>query len=775
MHDTLPARNDAVEQATAEDAVDRCIATLWPKPANGLAYVHQTLSGGEYVSTGLFPRSVLGPRGTGRTVANCTRVTTLMWDADLATLYTALLLSRGRPVPPRRAQLKEQLYRLPAEHLRILRRVLFDQLAPVWADVMGFQPTAVIDSGWGLHIHLAVDPLLGLRIDDLSKLHGDLTRRMNEAASSVASALRPALQIGELFDRLSVGAQLARMPGTVNQKCAWQRRNVTLVEFSPASELDAEAWDRLRLDVGQQDDLFSGFGGEGAAVQVASADAPAPAAEASELDFSLQMCGGRSWEDIAYSLPPGERLKVVCPFGGPSPGSGFFHREQDGRARYYSNILHRTFWDTIVRKRAVGGHRPRLRMRTVKKKQVPVNQVSNLLTLLRGDPTFDLWWCDWSHKLMDGAHQVDDEWALGVRRLMEDTYEWYWAGASNLMVSAATTVAKERRRNPVVEYLEGLSWDGTVRLPRWPERVLAQGKDDELASEYGLRWAIGLVARALEPGCKNDVMMLLLGKQGIGKSRMWAAWMDGIVPEQSSIELFSDTPVDLGRDAKDAYIVYRTCWVHEDAELMAHHSAGPAARKAFLSSRQDTFREPYQRYAITTKRHTVSVGTSNNPTPLTDPSGSRRYYVLDCKSVRLHWLRTHRDQLLAEAVYRYKLGERWWLDDDQTALQIERNRQYVRTSAWQAVLSEAHAFCLEKHPNAALSLPAIMQSLRAHPQRDFSAVSAALMSAGWLRVRQRSVSRYRVTSEAPDPRHIGPDTRAVFDEVDRLYGLWIAQ
>ena len=653
MIDTHPARNEAVEQALTEDAVDRCIAALWPTPEGGLAYVHQTLSGGEYVSTGLFPRKVLGPRGQGRTVANCARVTTLLWDADLATLYTALLMARGRPVPTRRAQLKEAMYRLPADHLRILRRVLVDQLAPVWSDVMGMQPTAVLDSGWGLHIHLAVDPLLGMRVEDLGKLHNDLTRRMNEAASSIASQLRPSLQVGELFDRLSVGAQLARMPGTQNLKCQWERRSVALLEFSPDSVLDAEAWDRLRVDVGQQDDLFAGFGSD--ALHVASPDAPAPAGESVELDFSLQMCGGRTWDDLAYSLPPGgDKLRVICPFGGTSPGSGFFAREADGRARYYSNILKRTFWDTVNRKKAVGGHRPRLVMRTVKKKQVPVNNVSNLLTLLRGDPTYDLWWCSWSHKLMDGPNLVDDEWALGVRRLMEDTYDWFWAGASSLILSAATTVAKERQRNLVAEYLEGLSWDGTVRLPLWPARVLAQDKEDALAAEYGLRWAIGLVARALDPGVKNDVMMLLIGKQGIGKSRMWAAWMDGIVPDDSTIELFSDTPIDLG-SGKDAYIVYRTCWLHEDAELMAHRSAGPAARKAFLSSRQDTFREPYQRFATTIKRHTVSVGTTNNPTPLTDPTGSRRYAVLETRSVRLHWLRTHRDQLLAEAVYRYRL------------------------------------------------------------------------------------------------------------------------
>jgi len=773
MFDTNPARQSATEAASAEDAIDRCVATLWPPATDGLTYVRQTLSGGDYVSTGLFPRAVLGPRGAGRTVANCARVTTLMWDADLVTLYTALLLARGRPVPTRRAQVKESLYRLPADHLRILRRVLVDQLAPVWSDVMGMQPTAVLDSGWGLHIHLAVDPLLGMRTDDLGTLHADLTRRMNEQASHIAESLRPSLQVGELFDRLSVGAQLAREPGSVNGKCNWERRNVALLELSLDSVLDDAAWDRLRVDVGQQDDLFSGFG-ERDTLHIASPDAPEAAGEASELDFSLQMCGGRTWADVAYSVPVGEKVRVICPFGGTSPGSGFFARELDGRARYRSNILKRTFWDIIIRKKAVGGHRPRLHMRTVKDRQIPVNSVSNLMTLLRGDPSYDLWWCGWSHKVMDGDAPVDDEWWLSVRQCMEDDYEWFWSGATAVISTAAVSVAKERQRNVVVEHLNGLRWDGTNRLSEWTHKVLRQDKDDVMAAEYGLRWAIGLVARALEPGCKNDVMMLLLGKQGIGKSRMWAAWMDGIVPEDSNIELFNDTPIDLTQ-GKDAFITYKTSWIHEDAELIAHGSAGSSQRKAFLSSRQDTYREPYQRYAVTVKRKTVSVGTSNNPTPLSDPSGSRRYYVLEVERVNLRYLKAFRDQLLAEAVHRYRLGEPWWLDDDKTLLQLDRNRQYVRSSAWQSVLQAAYGHARQHHHHAVLGLPAIMQALRAHPQRDFSAVAASLMSAGWMRTKMHGASRYRVTADKPDPRQHGEDTRAMLAYIENAYAQWCGQ
>lgn len=773
MLDITSARNAAVDCATQEDAADRCIALLWPTADNGQTYVHQTLTGGDYISTGLFPRQVIGPRGHGRTIENVSRVTSLLWDADLATLYVALLQARNRPVPARRAQVKEALYRLPAEHLRVLRRVLVDQLVPVWSDIMGMPPTAVLDSGWGVHIHLAVDPLLGLRVQDLASMHIDLTRRMNEAASAVARTVRPSLGVAQLFDRLVVGAQLARMPGTSNTKCSWQHRTVSLLELSPDSVLDSDVWDRLRESVGQQDDLFAGFGDK-QTLQVVDSNAPAEAnVTSTEVDFELQMCGGRTWSDIAYSMEPGDAyIRVVCPFGGTTPGSGFFARESDGRARYFSNILQRTFWDTVIRKRAVGGHRPRLVSDSLKGKQKVRNSVANLMSLLRGDQTYDLWWCDWSSQVMDGDSPLTDEWWLEVRQHMEEHYDWRWAVTANVILGCAMRVAKERRRNAVTEYLRALRWDGTARLHQWTSKVLGQSKDDALAAEYGLRWAIGLVARALDPGCKNDVMMLLVGKQGIGKSRMWAQWTDGVVRADSPVELFCDSPIDLA-SGKDAYITYRTCWIHEDAELMAHYSAGPNARKSFLSSKQDTFREPYARYATTVPRKTVSVGTTNSPTPLSDASGSRRYYVLECKRINLQWLATHRDQLLAEATHLFDLGQPWWLEGEWAEAQVERNEAFQRESAWSLVLRQARRNALQSYPNASPSLASVIAHLGAHPQRDISAVSKALVLAGWLRVRGGSGIIYRPSEARRDMRVVGEQTRACLDELRTSYRKWL--
>ncbi|NDH75559.1 MAG: hypothetical protein EBY52_02160, partial [Actinobacteria bacterium] len=50
-------------------------------------------------------------------------------------------------------------------------------------------------------------------------------------------------------------------------------------------------------------------------------------ARRTEVDFrSQRLPDGRTWQAVVEGLGPGEKLKIVCPFGGSTIGSGFFAR-----------------------------------------------------------------------------------------------------------------------------------------------------------------------------------------------------------------------------------------------------------------------------------------------------------------------------------------------------------------------------------------------------------------------------------------------------------------
>lgn len=751
---------------------------LWPRPSrDDLMYVAQTLSGGDYQSTGLFQRNSIGPRGAGRTVEACVRVTSLMWDADLVTLYEALLVSRRRPVPGKRAALKAQMYRLPIDHLTVLRNILVEQLVPLWSDVMGMQPTVVLDSGWGVHLHLAVEHEVGERVADLQVLYADLTRRINERVATRARELRPSLTVPCLFDRLTVGAQLARLPGTTNVKCEWTPRQVEVLELHPESALSGDELVRLEQGFGASVSLFEGMATSGpprvapSGVPPTSGAAratspvggeggrrlhiPVPAREGRpvEVDFSEKWADGRTWADIAYALAPGERVKVKCPFGGNSIGSGFFARETDGRTRYYSHVLQQTFWDTVLRHQPAGSRVVRLVMKPVRRRgdmPKPVNSLQNLQLMMANDPDVNLWWDEFVGTAMDGDAELDEQWWLRVRLMMESKYNWLWSVPREVMMSTAIGIAKMQPEHRPRRWLERLAsqWDGKKRLPVWMHKTFGVNKTDKLMTEYSLRWPIALVARMLEPGCKQDGMLILQGAQGLGKSTALEVWAT-----QDDVQegMFVDTRIRL--DDKDALLTLANAWILEDAELLAHQGAGAEARKSFLSSRVDTYRRPYARRVTASKRHCVVTGSTNSTAFLSDVTGSRRYWVVRCKKVDLNWLRTYRDQLLGEAVNRYRDGEQWWLTKAASQLQAETNRMYLYATSYTAA-AEALADIVKPH---AVFTTEMFARVVGAQIRDHRQIRRGLEAAGWKPVRTskyRGWGRVESTEESWDERRI---------------------
>ena len=205
------------------------------------------------------------------------------------------------------------------------------------------------------------------------------------------------------------------------------------------------------------------------------------------------------------------------------------------------------------------------------------------------------------------------------------------------VVAAIRIVADRNAFHPVREYLEGLSWDGVPRVDRWLEDYVSvrptSGEHAGLVRSVARKWLVSCVARAMQPGCKVDTMLILEGRQGIGKSR---AELDALLRRETSTV------------------------------------------KAFVSRSIDRFRVPYGRVPEDVPRSVVFAGTVNHGSYLSDTTGNRRYWVVRCEgTLDVDGLRATRDALWAEATLLYKAGEPWHLGAGEDALMDDETEARV--------------------------------------------------------------------------------------------------
>ena len=214
----------------------------------------------------------------------------------------------------------------------------------------------------------------------------------------------------------------------------------------------------------------------------------------------------------------------------------------------------------------------------------------------------------------------------------------------------------ENSYDPLVGYLNALEWDRTPRIDDALNYLLGVEKTEYNLAVFRL-FLQGAVRRAYEPGCKFDNMIVLIGKQGDGKSTLFKFLACN---EDWYTDNFNF------RDTKNkATIEYMTGkWILEmgEMEVMKKDTVTSNELKAFISSQADDYRVPYEKRPQRRPRQCIFCGTSNDKNFLKDRTGNRRYWPIDCHATEetksrifdYNLSRPYLQQVMAEAVHYYK-------------------------------------------------------------------------------------------------------------------------
>ena len=237
-------------------------------------------------------------------------------------------------------------------------------------------------------------------------------------------------------------------------------------------------------------------------------------------------------------------------------------------------------------------------------------------------------------------------------------------------------VARNNRYHPVTDYLNKVKTDENI----YPTNINSISRDylkteDPFFDRMMKVFLIGAVQRAYRPGSKFDLCLTLKGPQGIGKSSFFKA----LCPESN---WFTDSP--FGKD-KDNYLKVNTKWIIELSELETVTSKKSAGEvKAFLSSQEDTYRKPYGRGMVTSKRPSVCCATVNRDDYLVDETGSRRFptITLGDKKIDISIIEKDRDSIWKAAVLAYEAGEKCYLSAEDEKLSESYNKAYQRENIY---------------------------------------------------------------------------------------------
>ncbi|WP_140924698.1 VapE domain-containing protein [Apilactobacillus micheneri] len=284
------------------------------------------------------------------------------------------------------------------------------------------------------------------------------------------------------------------------------------------------------------------------------------------------------------------------------------------------------------------------------KNLIKYNEFSNAVFIKKGNK-----WVRW-----------DDTDSGKIRVYVENKYN-FTANNNGTMYQGIEQYALEHSYNPVKDMINKEQWDGVNRVDTLFIDYLG-AEDNSYNRMVARKFMVGAIARVFHPGCKFDLMPILLGSQGLGKS--------GLIDRLAS-GYFENHLSRLGGSNKDDTMKLQDSWLVEIAELEAFNKSNSDSAKAFITSQEDKYRKPYGAAPSTYYRHNVFIGTTNKAQFLNDQTGNRRYLPVECgiNKATKHVLKQSngqddlddyvRYQIYAEAKNMYDNGELIYLTDSE--------------------------------------------------------------------------------------------------------------
>lgn len=231
--------------------------------------------------------------------------------------------------------------------------------------------------------------------------------------------------------------------------------------------------------------------------------------------------------------------------------------------------------------------------------------------------------------------------------------------------------AKAHAFDTAIRWLELRRWDGHSRVDTFLTRYFGVEDTPYTRAVSRYLWT-ALAGRVLEPGCKVDMVPILVGDQGLGKS----VGVKAIAPTTETFceVSFAERDEDLSRKMRGRL-------VGEIGELRGLHSRELEHIKAWVTRTHEDWTPKFKEFNTTFPRRLVFIGTTNKDEFLADETGNRRWLPVRTTAIDVEALRADRDQLWAEGAALFTAEGVAWADAMHLAAEI--HDQHMMSDAWE--------------------------------------------------------------------------------------------
>jgi putative DNA primase/helicase len=297
--------------------------------------------------------------------------------------------------------------------------------------------------------------------------------------------------------------------------------------------------------------------------------------------------------------------------------------------------------------------------------------------------------------------------------------------------------AWRNRRNSLTDWLDTLKWDGRERLEHWLADVSGCERN-EYTTAISHNWPLAMVSRAYNPGTKMDIMVVLEGKQGAGKSTFL---------EVLGGEWYKALTMNFGE--KDFLMAIQGAWIVEIPDMAGFSKSEHSKIISTTSIRVDEFRKSYGRNSESKQRKCLFAATSETSDYLQSSKGGRRFWPVACADhVDTDALKLMRDDVLAEAIVRMRNGAEFHRMPESAE---DEQRARVSIDLWaEPILIEAESLLeiqertgSDMHITSSLLLKqGVGVELSHQTDQEKKRVAAIMHDAGWVQKRSAHLRRW---------------------------------